>query len=950
MKGVVRLIGLGVALALAGCQNRGAQGDFALSADSAIVLSDGATESSKLAARELADYFFKAVGVRPAIRSGNVVGSAVVIGTLATLGDVPADVREKLSGMRQFEASWTGVRDGKLWIVGKNETAELYAVYHFLEKHLGVRWFQAPTAEDPGEDVPKAASFALAAFSEFREPDFKIRKLDGCGRLRNRFATNGMTCATRNGFQTQPFWGVPIPRGKPDSKEYKFFAPRIPLAAESIGGGHTTFAAAMPASKCFDAHPEWFAQVDGVRRHAKDDLMTQYCLSNPEVRRNVANAIIAKLEKTGGLGAYCFGQVDTPQGMCQCEKCKALDGPHENGAGGTGSRTTRFVKTINEIAAQVWTRYPDADLRMWAYLNYRELPEGVKPDPRFTLYFCSHERCFAHRLDDPSCARNVRVFGLLKEWLKLLPNTYLYDYLTCTRGTGYTCNEFVEASDIALYKRLGMVGWKEEGRFSDSQPYGEGAALWVQRFPSVWQWLYVSGHLLWDASLDVRALVDDVESRYYGKTYPAMKKYQALRRELWSGAKGCVGYSHADERTPRILDRPGAKDRLLALLDEAERLAAGDKVLLFRVGRDRKWLREFWIAANDEAKKSRSLVYHVPRTATPPTIDGDLSDGVWTTSAAFADQFCRLGSKKPPAPELATTVGMTYDDDNLYFVFEAKTPDADAISCNDARPWGGDSVEVFLHAPTADNHTCHLAVNAKGTVWGDIPGAYGATAAVKVGKDRFVVELKVPAAKIGRIADGDVWRVQFCRNYPNVKGSGTHWYSLDGASYGDGTKFRSLSFGRESYLRNGSFDELKPDGLPKGWGFENGTNGVKVLRDAGGVSVRLPAWRVMSQTMWHGQLRQQPVARRFRYSVRARGKGQLVVSFRRWRDTPDANAKHGYVREILKPPREGGTFELGPETKAFSGEGEVAAGEWESIFVSCRGTEAVIDGVTVDPL
>ena len=136
------------------------------------------------------------------------------------------------------------------------------------------------------------------------------------------------------------------------------------------------------------------------------------------------------------------------------------------------------------------------------------------------------------------------------------------------------------------------------------------------------QWLYVTGHMLWNPDIDEMALFDDAESKYYGVAYPAMKEYHALRRKLWAEGRGCMGYPRGDQRRPSLLDALGAKEKLLGCLDEADRLAGDDKVLKFRLARDRRWLQTWWIDPNEEFKKKMSQAIYAPKTSGRVTIDG----------------------------------------------------------------------------------------------------------------------------------------------------------------------------------------------------------------------------------------------------------------------------------------------------------------------------------------
>lgn len=925
-----------------------------------VALPEDAEESTRLAADELTNYVFRATGrMLKVVRGGTAEangGPSVVIGTLATLADVPASIRRRLEAAGSHEAACTATDGRTLWIVGREEVAELYATYRFLESRLGVRWFQAPTAEDPGDCVPRAETIMLAPFAELREPAFPIRRLDHCGAAARPLPVNGMATAVRNGFQVLPPYGAAVEFGRRGD----FFAARVPRRMQPLGGGHLTFVGPMPGDKTFDGHPELFALVDG-KREKGGHHMSQYCVSNPEVRRRTAEYVIARLEKNNGMGQYLFGQVDTPHGYCHCENCMALDGPNERRNGGK-SRTTRFVKTVNDIAARVWRRYPAADLRMWAYLDYRELPDGVKPDPRLKLYFCPHGRCYGHALDDASCLRNAEMFALLKGWQKLLKDVYVYEYLNCTPHL-YSCSEAREAHDIRLYRDMGLIGWKNEAAFSDAR-FVNPKPYKADVFPSNWQWLYVTGKMLWDPDLDVDAVLQDAESKYYGPAYPAMKEYHALRRKLWNEHPNHLGYPTGDQRRPVLLDRSGAKDRLISLLDGAERLAAGDAVALFRVRRDRRWLDEYWIRENDAVKARRSLVLKVPERRGEIALDGDGSEPAWG-GAVFVDAFRSAGAREKGAAipsALATSVAMLYDEESIYFLIDAKEPSPARMKAEtgpNANVWDDDAMEIFLFPPTIENRCYHLAVNSKGAIWagnhpgGRAAGAFGAEAAAKVGSGGYVVEMRIPAKNVAPIKKGEAWRVMVGRNRtigdeftPGAKPGGAAHFSLDGVGYMDNLSYRPVEFGG-AYLRNGAFAELGEDGKPKSWGFPAGCAGVE--NSTAGRVVVLASGQRMQQTMWHGELRQAPRPRSLRFSVRAAGSGRLSVLFFRYRDVDDPKAPHGYRRSQLQPSGVGGDFELAGDPQTFEGEYEIAPDEWCSIGLVAKGGEARVFSVSVAP-
>ena len=188
-------------------------------------------------------------------------------------------------------------------------------------------------------------------------------------------------------------------------------------------------------------------------------------------------------------------------------------------------------------------------------------------------------------------ADGVSATALLYTYLESKnPNMKLYEYAHCT-PMNWTPLEKTLAADLKTYKKLKIKGWKEEISYPDANWRGkkptleEDARHNIHRLGSEWLYWLVAGKLTWNASLDVNALIADFESKYYGKSYKAMKKFNDLRRSAWDKASGCFGYPHGDARTQKALTKAGTAEKMLALLDEAEKLAGNDETLLRRIRR-----------------------------------------------------------------------------------------------------------------------------------------------------------------------------------------------------------------------------------------------------------------------------------------------------------------------------------------------------------------------------
>lgn len=771
---------------------------FDLTEAGSVVIPENAWHSTRLAAEEMTNYMARVTGHVLEVKKVGVESRAdepsVVVGILSELKEVPADARKALEGTDNFEAAWTGVRDGKLWIVGKDETAELFATYHFIEKHLGVRWLKAPIPGDDGEFVPQLDKVALPDdYTEFRQPHFTIRRLDQSGVYDYPAWAGGVT-AVRNGMQVCLAYDGEVPYGDPKSDKFKFFAPRVARCIQSLGGGHLTYTGSVPGKKYHKDHPEYFPLVDGKRvRNA------QYCLSNPDVARLVAENIIRKLDQHKGVGRYLFGQVDCRFGMCECENCRALDPIGKDGVR-VPSISHRFIAGANAAAKIIYEKYPNADLRVWAYDTYQQYPTGMQVDPRLKIELCTHGRCFAHQIDDPTCARNVRMNKLMSTWASNAHVCNTYEYMSCTPAF-YTCRETIEQADLLAYDKMGIRGWKSEWGLTGSKFIPELKDPAPPTPHSNWQWIYVTAKLLWDPTLDVSALLDDIESKYYGAAYPAMKKYHALRRELWKKGKGCLGYPDGDAHEPLVLDEPGSEEKLLALLGEADKQATNE-VVKARLALDRKYLTKYWIKPHDEVKEIMKKALTAKRATTPITVDGKADEAAWANAVTF-EGLKDMTNKNPIPDELRTKMRMLYDDTGLYIFVEAKENELPLVLPKGPKPeaWDGDGFEMFLKPPTADNLTYHLAANPEGLVWG-VTDRYGRDAAAfgleargEAKNGLWTLEIKIPAQALPAPQDGSTWFGHFGRNRRGRKDSAAWWaYTLDGTIYAEAAKYRPIRF------------------------------------------------------------------------------------------------------------------------------------------------------------
>ena len=732
---------------------------------SAIVLAESAGVVEKQAAQELAVYLEKITGTRIETVPAPVAGKySIYVGTLGTK-PLPLTRAMRAGLDRVGEEGYLLAADADgLRIVGRRPIGALYGVYNLLKRHANVRWF-FPGPE--GEYCPKRPTFAVSEGVSTAGPTFSSRTLNlVCANI-NTNMTDTWDWMVRNGMQ------ITTAKHLRKALHPEERAKRGDL---STGGGHAF--SYLVSDSLFDAHPEYFALIDG-KRMKQEGQARQPCTSNPAV----TDIMAAKILEWGTVppegGAFLIGNNDSPV-WCQCESCTRLDPPAE---AEKHFVSTRYWTLLNALIARVAPQNPDLKLGGWAYQNFQEPPVGVVPDKRFAITACLHQRCYRHALSDERCPANARFRRILGQWVKLNP-TSTYEYTDCLPGGDviYLPLERVFVQDLKYYHRIGIRGALTEV----APPDGVFGPTWNNRgtremWLANWQFVYLMAYFLWDVDADYATVYEDMGAKWYGAAWPAMKQYRAALTAAFEDTPGDMVYGTPNLALGKCLDRPGLEADLLRLLADAENAAAGNDALLKKVRRERDYLDISWHKMHAEYVAKSKLEVGASRCAGKITVDGRLDEPDWK-KADFITGFTAQGGK-PADPQ--TFVRILYDRGNLYFGLEALEPEPGKMKApctrQDGPLWLDNGAEFFVAAPSGSGKYLHLIVNSSGVCYDSLGTGVGAAdvgfdagAEVKTAvlADRWVLEARIPAAALGTtIADGDVWKVNVARNRHLTDGS-----------------------------------------------------------------------------------------------------------------------------------------------------------------------------------
>ena len=423
-----------------------------------------------------------------------------------------------------------------LYLAGGRPRGTLYAVYTFLEDVLGVRWW-SPTEES----VPQTPTITLGNIDSVQTPKLRVRE-----------------AFYRNAFDGQ-------------------FAPKLKLnghferITEEYGGHYSiigwchTFYPFLPPETYFEAHPEWYSEINGERRHQGGQL----CLTNDEMRAEMVKVALERLRQDPGAGMISISQNDW-YGRCECRKCKAVEEAE-------GSPSGLLIQFVNQVAEEIGKEFPDTLVETLAYQYTRKAPNTIKPRDNVVVRLCSSDCNRAEPLETGPA--NAEFKADIEAWSKIAGKLYIWDYVTNFVNLILPHpNHRVLVPNLRFFVDHNTIGLFEQGDAYSS----------CSDFPELRTW--VLAHLMWDPSLDERAVTEEFLRGYYGAAGDPLMQYIDLIDDAVEGTH--LRCSMKD--TSAWLGLSMLNDATV-IFDEAEKAVEGDEVLRKRVARARMPLDHVWL-------------------------------------------------------------------------------------------------------------------------------------------------------------------------------------------------------------------------------------------------------------------------------------------------------------------------------------------------------------------
>ena len=476
-------------------------------------------ETIRFAASELQKYILKATNTAIPFFSDDPRcprrGPEIMIG---------ADVRGETGWEEDIHEEGFVIRGAgdNITITGKTSRGVLYGVYRFLEIFLNYRCFTKDIETIDQKDV-----FEIELDEIREEPSFDFRDAYFRGAFDGNFASKSKLNSSLCDIST----------AKGGRKKWFNF--------------HHSFLNLLPESEYFDEHPEYFSEIDGVRKRE-----TQLCLTNPDVFTLVEKKLREWIENNPDCKVFSVAQNDNME-SCTCEKCMEIE-KYE------GSRSGPIIHFVNKLADAIKDDYPDVMIHTFAYQHTLEAPKHVVARDnvivRLCSVFCRFEKPFEELAPLKPGGEEEKFVTALKDWQNHAKNLYVWDYIVNFRNYLHPFVNFHNLKEnLAFYKRCGVKGVLEQGNFA----YGGGACFDDMKS-------YIISKLLWNHNADI----DDEIHRFcvgvYGeKAGKYMEEYTILTEKACTSSELYI-YQYPD--IPYITDEHVAEaDRLVTkAMEEAE--------------------------------------------------------------------------------------------------------------------------------------------------------------------------------------------------------------------------------------------------------------------------------------------------------------------------------------------------------------------------------------------
>ncbi len=465
--------------------------------DYSIVVPDDASAVEENAARELRDYLIKATNLHLSIRiESKAEGKCIYVGH--------TDFAKNNAIIGAAEENWQmAVCGDNLVLTGgltKKQRGITYAVYHFLEDIVGIRWWNHVE-----EYVPQIKELKIEKdFKKEGTPLFKMRKIV------NTFGTPDFYPLAHAKVNMVGAGDNVIGRGHSRSviDTGGAYCPGPPAQAH-------TMELFFPAEEYFEEHPDWWGWDEAEQRRKSN---RQHCMSSEglyqALEEKLLDIIRAEYSSAKNYGIeiphFFSVSVSDNQFHCECPACKAS--VQKSG------RMGHILKFVNRLARTVAKEYPEALLETFAYWDYIDPPiDDTVPEKNVLIRVADMLVDVVHDINYPT---NSKKLDMLKKWTEICKKSgspiYTWEYIIHDFVNYPIAYMYQLPGNYRKYYELGVTGCfteNELGFLSDFWPCTE----------------WMLSKYLENPYIDFEETLNDFLTKYYGeKSAPYLHEFLEL--------------------------------------------------------------------------------------------------------------------------------------------------------------------------------------------------------------------------------------------------------------------------------------------------------------------------------------------------------------------------------------------------------------------------------------
>ena len=680
----------------------------------------GKSRGALLAAVELVNTLERALGVKPPLRkakSGKVPALLV--------GDLDA---AKAAGFDPDAMEWGAFRiktvGNDIVLAGKDDPlysdGTCYAVYEFLERFAGVRFY---FPGDVGTVVPKLKKWSVPAIDLADRPDMQTRTMYSVDPFVNNF---------HGGGPVRWYDEVTKKNGSQNAQRRYRIQRRSPFQS-CHGLAHLAL-----SERFAKTHPEYFAlsqrnvritgDHDGIGSHKYGHV----CYSSEGLKKElILDAKAIQTGKDGSTrGAFLKGKPAWPNGdqvygffnvmpndsayYCQCPKCKpAFAGVAWNKPASQAASDLTWT-FMSDIARKLKEDKVPGYVLTMSYAHYSPVPNVDIPDN--LLVMLALRGPWADFT--PAKAENMK---LLKAWRrKLGARPYIWNYATKFSARIPLVANWTPRAFGRYYREVGDDIF---GAFLECE-----TDYWIFGFMNY----YIFGKMMWDKKADAEAILAEHYKLMYGAGAPEMTAFFDTLEDIWmrqivgkvvDSPEGPVSVRPSEYMLWNDLYSPAVRAKLDGLLKKAAAKCAKDPDSLKRIAFMRREFYDRIVQGAELYAKSTAEVAEwkgympVLKAGEKILIDGKDDESAWKNAPAHF--LLPNSTVKSEAVTVRTSFKALRDEANFYFFVECEEPETDKMTAIKRKPdefniWEDNTVEIFLN-PSGDRKTGYqLLFNSAG--------------------------------------------------------------------------------------------------------------------------------------------------------------------------------------------------------------------------------------------